>query len=94
MEKEILINLDELKQLEVECHSCHARMIFNVTSPDAKFPHDCPVCHKGWIAPNASGDPFVRFRGFIETLSRHHAKFRIQTELNRSANAVGMEEHT
>ena len=92
MEREILINLYDLKHLEMECPNpkCRARITLDVTK--SKFPIDCPFCNHDWVAPNASGDPFVRFQRFVETLSNHHARFRIQDELSRSPTTTVKED--
>jgi hypothetical protein len=81
MEKILLLEISELRYLELTCpnkEKCGKRYIFDLQ--DGKtFREACPMCNTDWQQSVRRGenDPFVAFRRFCDALAGFQAKFRV-----------------
>ena len=74
MDKNLVVSLDEIKGIRLQCKDCGSEVIFSPTIPYS-YGHTCPQGHP-WQEPGSRNDAIYMFLGGLQKLIESPAPFK------------------
>lgn len=90
METRTLLELKDITGFELECHECHAKVLYPIHGESRTNIHKCPNCNTDWFVTQRSSDAPDMINAFLKHLkgvASHKdilAKIRLSISLGRS----------